>query len=124
MAARTLATTRLTECWIHTVDIAVAFGPAPAPTDRLRHTCWLVWRTLPYAFGRAGYHPAGSVAFELEAPDGGTWVFGERTGETVVRGSAAALCEVAGQRASAQVTDLRADGPDGEAVLASMRTFA
>ena len=32
LAARTLATTRLTETWIHTVDVVVAFGPPPAPT--------------------------------------------------------------------------------------------
>jgi uncharacterized protein (TIGR03084 family) len=124
MAVRTLASTRLTECWIHTVDIAVAFGPAPAPTDRLRHTCRLVWRTLPYALARAGRDPAGTVAFELDAPDGDTWSFGEQEADTIVRGSAAALCEVAGQRALAATTDLRAHGPDGEAVLATMRTFA
>ena len=40
LAARSLATTRLTETWIHTVDVAVAFGGPPPPTDRLWHTAW------------------------------------------------------------------------------------
>ena len=77
LAARTLATTRLTETWIHTVDVAVAFGPAPAATDRLWHTARLAWRTVPYALGQQGIDAAGPVAFVLEAPDGATWTFGE-----------------------------------------------
>src|SRR5690606_36392884 len=52
VAARPLATTRLTETWIHTGDVAVALGGLPAPTDRLWHIARLVWRTLPYPFAR------------------------------------------------------------------------
>jgi uncharacterized protein (TIGR03084 family) len=125
MAARTLATTRLTECWIHTVDVAVAFGPPPAPTDRLWHTCRLVQRTVPYAFEQGGHQGSGPVAFVLEAPSGDTWTFGEpETAATVVRGAAADLCELAGQRAAAAETGLTAEGPDADAVLRLARTFA
>ena len=125
LAARTLATTRLTETWIHTVDVAVAFGPPPAPTDRLWHTARLVWRTVPYALAQAGLTAAGPVAFDLVAPDGTAWTFGTDDGPlTTVSGPAAELCEVAGQRASAADTSLRGHGPDAEAVLRLMRTFA
>lgn len=125
LAARTLATTRLTETWIHTVDVAAAFGPPPAPTDRLWHTARLVWRTVPYALGQAGIAAAGPVAFALAAPDGSTWSFGtDDDPATVVTGSAAELCEVAGQRARAADTGLTGTGPDAEAVLRLMRTFA
>lgn len=125
MAARSLATTRLTETWIHTVDAAVAYGAAPAPTDRLWHTARLVWRTVPYALDRGGHQQQGSVAFVLEAPDGTTWTFEDGPGTpTVIRGSALDLCSVAGQRAEAGETGLTGEGPDAEAVLRLMRTFA
>lgn len=125
MAARTLATTRLTECWIHTVDVAVAFGPPPAPTERLWHTARLVWRTIPYALGQADLAASGPVAFVLDAPDGSTWTFGDPTeAATCVAGSALDLCTVAGQRATAADTSLRGEGPDADAVLRLMRTFA
>ena len=112
MAARTLASTRLSESWIHTVDVASAYGAVPAPTDRLWHVARLAWRTLPYAFVRAGHELRAPVAFELTAPDGGVWSF--RPAEpaeslTVVRGAAADLCEVAGQprRCVSHSTDRR-----------------
>jgi uncharacterized protein (TIGR03084 family) len=123
LAVRTLATTRLTECWIHTGDVAAALGvPLPVP-DRIHHIARLAWRTLPYAFAQAGRRTPGPVTFTLTAPSGGTWTFGDGTG-TVVRGTALALCEVAGQRAQAADTDLSAEGPDGPAVLELVRTFA
>ena len=125
MAARTLATTRLTECWIHTVDVAVAFGPPPAPTERLWHTARLVWRTIPYALDQADLAVSGPVAFVLDAPDGSTWTFGDPAdAATRVTGSALDLCTVAGQRGTAADTSLRGEGPDADAVLRLMRTFA
>ncbi len=124
LAARSLATTRLSETWIHTVDVAVALGPEPPPTGRLWHVARLVWRTLPYAFTRAGLAPPGPVRFELDAPGGGTWLVGDDPADTVVRGTALDLCTVAGQRADASGTGLRATGPAADDVLTLMRTFA
>ena len=125
LAARSLATTRLTETWIHTVDVAVAFGEPPAPTDRLWHVARLAWRTVPYALAQAGIDPAGPVAFDLEAPDGSGWAFrGGEEAATVVTGTALDLCTVAGQRADARDTGLTATGPDADAVLRLVRTFA
>ena len=89
LAARTLASTRLSETWIHTVDVALAFGPSPAPTDRLWHIARLAWRTVPYAFERAGAELHGPVAFALDAPDGSTWTFGEPAeAATLLQGTA------------------------------------
>jgi uncharacterized protein (TIGR03084 family) len=125
LSTRTLATTRLAEAWIHTGDVAFAFGVAPAPSDRLRHIARLAWRTLPYAFARAGEELSGPVAFELVGPNGDEWKFApDEPAVTTVRGSAADLCVVAGQRADAAATSLKAEGPDGDAVLALVRTFA
>ena len=59
LSIHTLATTRLAETWIHTGDVADAVDVALEPTDRLRHIARLAWRTLPYAFGRAGRELSG-----------------------------------------------------------------
>jgi len=125
LAARTLATTRLAEAWIHTGDVATAFGPLPPPTDRLRFIARLAWRTLPYAFERAGRTMAGPVAFELIGPAGEAWRFApDEPAATVIRGSAHELCLVAGQRTAASDTGLQGEGPDADAVLELVRTFA
>jgi uncharacterized protein (TIGR03084 family) len=127
LAVRTLAVTRLTECWIHSGDIAHGLGIRLAPTDRLRHTARLSWRTLPYAFAQAGRELHGPVAFHLTGPGGDEWRFDPPDGETattVLQGPAVELCEVAGQRASASDTTLVASGPDAADVLALVRTFA
>jgi uncharacterized protein (TIGR03084 family) len=125
LSARTLATTRLAETWIHTGDIAPALDHEMVPDDRLWHIARLAWRTLPYAFGQAGYQAAGPVAFTLEAPNGDTWVFApDDPALTTIEGPALDLCTVAGQRADAADTDLHGEGPDTDAVLDLVRTFA
>lgn len=125
MAARTLATTRLAETWIHTGDVAGAFGATEAPTDRLRHIARLAWRTLPYAFARADRELAGPVSFELVGPAGDRWDFvPEAAPFTVVRGDAHELCMVAARRVAPENTALKGDGPDAKAVLELVRTYA
>jgi uncharacterized protein (TIGR03084 family) len=123
VSARTLATTRLAETWIHAGDVGVAFGWAPAPTDRLWHIARLAWRTLPYAFARAGREQPGAIAFELRGPSGDGWTFEPEAGaETTVRGDAVELCLVAARRLRPEDTSLRVDGPDP--VLELVRTYA
>jgi uncharacterized protein (TIGR03084 family) len=131
LSVRTLATTRLAETWIHGGDVAVASGPLPAATDRLWHIARLAWRTVPYAFARAGLPAPGPVVFDLAGPGAETWRFAPDTADagadgpvTTVRGDALDLCLVAGQRADAADTGLVAEGPDGADVLALVRTFA
>lgn len=120
MAARTLATTRLAETWIHTNDIA----PVP-PTERLEHIARLAWRTIPHAFGREGLEPPGPTAFRLTAPGGGTWAFEpEAEPVNVIEGDGVELCEVASRRVPVSATSLRASGPDAGRVLELVRTWA
>lgn len=124
MAARTLCTTRLSETWIHTTDVAHGLDVVVAPTDRLWHIARLVHRTIPYAFERADRPAPARVRFDLSAPDGSSWTFGDDDAPTVVTGPAEELCLVAGQRMRAVDTSLAGTGPDAASVLELMRTFA
>ncbi|MEZ5239309.1 MAG: maleylpyruvate isomerase family mycothiol-dependent enzyme [Microthrixaceae bacterium] len=124
LAARSLATTRLAETWIHSNDITTALGIETQPTERLWHIARLAHRTLPYAFDRAGGELGGAVAFVLDAPDGTRWTFGDPGAPTVINGPALQLCELAGQRSTAGQTDLAGSGPDADGTLRFVRTFA
>lgn len=124
LAARTLATTRLAETWIHTGDVFFAFGGGPPPTDRLWHIARLAHRTLPYAFERAGVPWAGDVAFRLVGPSGDDWSFGPDDAPTVISGSGVELCHVASRRVPPSATALVGRGPAAADVLAVVRTWA
>jgi uncharacterized protein (TIGR03084 family) len=130
ISALTLATTRLAEHWIHTGDVAAALGREPAATDRLRPIARLAWRTLPYAFSRAGRTLSGPVALALTGPDGAVWEFtpdgpGSSTvPATIVTGPALDFCLLAARRIPPSETALEASGPDRDAVLELVRTFA
>jgi uncharacterized protein (TIGR03084 family) len=125
LSLRTLTATRLAETWIHTTDVASGLGVDLAPTGRLELIARLAWRTLPYAFTGEGRMLSGPVAFELTGPAGEAWTYA--SGEpptTVVRGLATELCGVAARRVDPAATSLETDGPDGDAVLALVRTYA
>jgi uncharacterized protein (TIGR03084 family) len=125
MSVQTLAATRLSECWIHTGDVAEALGVVQQPSDRLEHVARLAWRTLPYAFARAGRELTGPVAFELQAPSGAAWIFRpDSAAATLIRGPGAELCLVAARRVAPDDTSLHATGPDARAVLDLVRTYA
>ena len=124
LAARTLATTRLAETWIHTGDIAYGLRVRLAPRPRLRHIARLAHRTLPYAFEREGLTMSGPVAFRLVGPDGEAWDFGDDGAPTVISGDGVELCHVASRRVAPSDTALVGTGPDAEAVLAVVRTWA
>ena len=126
LAAITLATTRLAETWIHTGDVAAGLMQELAPAaDRLRPIARLAWRTLPYAFTRAGRAMSGPVALRLTAPDGTIWEFDtDEPAATTVSGPALDFCLVAARRVAPSETALVATGPDGAAVLELVRTFA
>jgi uncharacterized protein (TIGR03084 family) len=125
LSALTLATTRLAELWIHTGDVAVGLGRDLAPTGRLRPIARLAWRTLPYAFRRAGKVLSGPVAVELTAPDGSRWAFTpDEPPSTTVTGPAHDFCRVAARRMAPAGSALSATGPDAELVLELVRTFA
>jgi uncharacterized protein (TIGR03084 family) len=120
-----LITTRLAEAWIHTGDVADVVGQPVSTDARLRHVARLAWRTVPYAFERSGRELTGPVAFALSGPDGDHWDFWpDGEAKTVITGDAVELCLVAARRVDPGDTGLRAEGPDGDAVLELVRTYA
>jgi len=125
LSIRTLATTRLSETWIHTGDVAIALDRDLPHTDRLRHIARLAWRTLPYAFERDHRVLSGPVAFELRGPHGDEWNFSpDEEARTTIRGDAVDLCMVAARRVEPSETSLVGTGPDADAVLELVRTYA
>jgi uncharacterized protein (TIGR03084 family) len=125
LSLRTLATTRLAETWIHSGDVAGALGIALPATDRLQPIARLAWRTLPYAFSSTGRQLSGPVAFRLSGPGGEPWEFlPDERAVTTITGPAADLCAVAARRVEPSVTALGGEGPDADAVLALVRTYA
>jgi len=125
LSARSLATTRLAETWIHGGDIAGALGIARNPTDRIRQISRLAWRTLPYAFTSAGRSLSGPVAFKLTSPSGDPWDFlPDEPAVTTISGPASELCDVASRRVDPTETKLVGIGPDAADVLALVRTYA
>jgi uncharacterized protein (TIGR03084 family) len=125
LSARSMATTRLAEAWIHAGDIASALHIELEPSRGLRQIARLAWRTLPYAFSTAGRTMTGPVAFELTSPAGEAWDFvPDERALTTVSGPAVELCEVASRRRDASATSLRATGPDASEVLSLVRTYA
>ena len=125
LSVHTLTATRLSECWIHTGDIASALDVDLVPTDRLRFIARLAWRTLPYAFARADTTMQGPVALDLVGPSGDRWRFDpDAKPLTTIRGSAIEFCDVAARRVDPDETQLVGDGPDADAVLQLVRTYA
>jgi uncharacterized protein (TIGR03084 family) len=125
LSVQTLAATRLAETWVHAGDVADPLGLQPRPTDRLFHVARLAWRTLPYAFERAGRQLSGPVAMHLRSPAGEPWVLRPDAAEsTTIRGDALELCLVAARRLDPAATQLEGDGPDTAAVLDLIRTYA
>jgi uncharacterized protein (TIGR03084 family) len=119
----TLATTRLAEHWAHGLDITGSLG-APFPdTDRLRHIAWLAHSTLPYAFALAGEDPH-PVYCELTGPGDDTWRYGPSGADSTVTGAAGAFCRVGARRLAPEDSGLVATGPNGEAALRVLRTYA
>jgi uncharacterized protein (TIGR03084 family) len=120
----TLATTRLAEHWAHGLDITGPLGIGYPDTERLRHVAWLAHRTLPYALSLTG-GPASDVFCDLTAPDGvARWQFGPAGADSAITGQAGEFCRVAAQRLAPAQSALQATGPQGEAALSVLRTYA
>ena len=125
LSARSMATTRLAEAWIHSGDIAGGLGIDLEPTAGIRQIARLAWRTLPYAFTSAGRTMSGPVAFRLSSPTGDAWDFlPDDPPLTTISGPAIELCDVASRRVDASETSLRGVGPDASDVLSLVRTYA
>ena len=109
MSARTFATFRLMETWAHGLDIYQALDIAVEDTARIRHVCWLGWKTLPYAFKAAGldYTP---IRVEVIGPGYAKWVYGPDDAENVIKGSASEWARIAVRRVSPAAVSLKVTG--------------
>jgi hypothetical protein len=68
---------------------------------------------------------AGPVALELVGPNGDRWHFDpDAEPVTTIRGSAIEFCDVAARRVDPRDTDLVGEGPDVDATLRLVRTYA
>lgn len=121
---RTLATTRLSEHWIHAQDIAGPLGRDYPDTDRLWNIAWLAHRTVPFAYARAGRDDPPSVYLELEGPSGDSWTFGSPDADVSVAGTASGLCRVAARRLPPEASGLESRGERAAEVLSLIRTYA
>ena len=122
---RTLATTRLSEHWIHTLDITDPLGIDDPDGDDLKNIAWLAFKTLGYAYSREGRGEPPTVRLELDAPDGEKWVFGAEDAEVVIAGPAGEFCRIAARRLSPDKAEkLTATGDRAGEVLELVRTYA
>jgi len=122
---RTLATTRLSEHWIHANDIARPLHLTYPDTDRLWHIAWLAHKTVPYAFLRAGRVNPPSLRLELTSPADEPWDYGPEDADCVVRGPAGEFCRVAARRLTASdAGGLKTSGTRVDEVLELVRTYA
>lgn len=95
MSAKTFATMRLAETWAYGLDIHDAVHSEAEDNDRLRHIAWFTWKTLPYAYERAGKSLEVPVRIEVMGPMYAKWVAGPEDAENVIKGQAGQFCRVA-----------------------------
>lgn len=122
VSARTIATIRLAETWSHGLDIYSAMGAEIEDTARIRHVCWLGWRSLPYKFKIAGldYTP---VRVEVIGPGYSKWIYGPEDATNIVKGSAADWARLVVHRVGIADTRLKATGEGAETALTVARAY-
>ena len=128
MSAASFTTARLMECWAHGLDCFAGLGVEPVDTDRIRHVCYLGWKTLPYAFETAGVEPPAPVEalhLALLAPDGETtWAYGDSHAPHVIEGAAGEWARVAVRRTPlTEARTLVARGELAEAALKVVKAY-
>lgn len=116
MSARTFATFRLLETWAHGLDIYEALDIEIEDTTRIRHICWLGWKTLPFAFKQAGedYSP---IRVEVIGPEYYKWVFGPEDSPDLIKGQAGDWARLVVRRIAPEKTHLKVTGEVAEKAL-------
>ena len=122
MSARTFATFRLMETWAHGLDIYAALDIEVEDTPRIRHICWLGWKTLPYAFKAAGldYTP---VRVEVIGPGYAKWVYGPDDADDLIKGSASEWARVAVRRIHPKDVRLKVTGDTAQKAIEVAQAF-
>ena len=122
MSAKTLATLRLMETWAHGLDIFATIGEEVEDTQRIRHVCFLGWKTLPYAFKAAGedYAP---IRVEVIGPGYVKWIYGSEDAENLIKGSASDFARLSVRRVTRDQTRLKATGDAAERALDLVKAY-
>lgn len=122
MSARTFATFRLMETWAHGLDIYQALEIEVEDTARIRHVCWLGWKTLPYAFKAAGldYSP---VRVEVIGPGYAKWVYGPEDTDELIKGSASDWARVVVRRIKPKDIRLKVTGENAQKAVEVAQAF-
>ena len=125
MSIASALTARIMETWAHGQDVADALGRTRTPSDRLRHVCFLGYRSLPNSYrSRRLEVPEAPVLVVLEGTDGLPWTFGPPGAVNQVRGSALDFCLVVTQRRHRDDTDLVCEGTVSTQWLDIAQAFA
>jgi len=122
MSAKTFATFRLMETWAHGLDIYQALDIEVEDTPRIRHVCWLGWKTLPYAFKNAGldYSP---IRVEVIGPGYAKWVYGPEDAEDVIKGPASDWARIVVRRMPPDKARLKVTGEAAAKALEVAQAF-
>ncbi|HUO45874.1 MAG TPA: maleylpyruvate isomerase family mycothiol-dependent enzyme [Acidimicrobiia bacterium] len=123
MKARTFATMRLMETWAHGLDIYAAMKAEIEDTPRIRHICFLGWKTFPYAFKAADldYSP---IRVEVIGPAYAKWVFGPTETDQMIKGPAGEFARLAVRRIKRKdAKNLKASGEVAETALEVVRAY-
>lgn len=122
MSAKTFSTFRLMETWAHGLDIYQALDIEVEDTPRIRHVCWLGWKTLPYAFKNAGldYSP---IRVEVIGPGYAKWVYGPEDAEDVIKGPASDWARIVVRRMSPDKARLKVTGEAAAKALEVAQAF-
>lgn len=122
MSAKTFATFRLMETWAHGLDIYQALDIEVEDTPRIRHVCWLGWKTLPYAFKNAGldYSP---IRVEVIGPGYAKWVYGPEDAEDVIKGPASDWARIVVRRLPPDKARLKVTGEAAAKALEVAQAF-
>lgn len=122
MSARTFATFRLMETWMHGLDIYATLSLDVEDTPRIRHVCWLGWKTLPYAFKQAGDH-FEPVRIEVIGPGYAKWVYGPADTDQLIKGSASDWARLSVRRIMPEQTRLKTSGEYAEKALQHAQAY-
>ena len=122
MSARTFATSRLMETWMHGLGIYATLKLDVEDTPRIRHVCWLGWKTLPYAFKQAGEHYE-PIRIEVIGPGYAKWVYGPEDTDQLIKGSASDWARLAVRQIKPEKTRLKVFGEFAEKAVQVARAF-
>jgi uncharacterized protein (TIGR03084 family) len=122
MSARTFATFRLMETWMHGLDIYATLKLEVEDTARIRHICWLGWKTLPYAFKHVGEHYE-PVRVELIGPAYAKWVYGPEDTDQIIKGPASDWARIAVRRIDPSKTRLQVSGDFAEKAIQVAKAY-